>query len=500
LVNYSSLQNYFANRCQRNLVQTPNSPTLNARSLKSSLAACPSGSQSVLFPFKKLFSDELRDHFNQIGPIKSLEIIKDVNTLEPRGFAFIIFDSNETYQKAIKNSQYIKGRRVECKPALSKQKAKVKACDEKGKKLFVGGLSLETTEENLVEYFKAFGEIYKTYLIYDKHKNVSRGFGFVEFKSFESSEKVTNQNEHYLDDKLIECKKILHKAEIDELRSKNPNKKKVHPCAGSDYAGLGSNGPGKSSNKTGDGTANTSPVFEQTSSGAGSQDVPQVDFSTSTNSGDLKKNSSTADPAEKFTGPENPDPNSRAYNKNYLGYPDQVAGGNSLEGWETGSYQWEADLQPQHQQYYQEHEDFYYNGFMSTEHSNSSSNYNSNSGSNYNYNSQMQQGQRGNGGFTSGLQYQNPLVNHANNAPQGLHGQQFYKPQFENHNLNVHGMQYSNMNTQDRNPMNAPNPQTFSTQHQFVFFSTKKKSLRGNSEARLIFGRPQRILTSLKML
>jgi hypothetical protein len=353
---------------------------------------------------------------------------------------------------------------VECKPALSKQRAKVKAYDEKGKKLFVGGLSLETTEENLVEYFKAFGEIYKTYLIYDKQKNVSRGFGFVEFKSFGSADNVTDQKEHCLQGKVIECKNILHKAEIDELRSKYSTKKKS-PCAGSKNAGLGSNGSGRGSNKTGDDTANTCPAFEQTSNGADGNDLTQVDLCTQTNSGDLK-NLSSDYPADKFPGSENPDPNFSLYIKNYLGYPDQVGGRNSPAGWDICSDQWEADFQLK--QYC--HQDLYYNGFMSTQHSNSSSNSNSNSSSNYNYNSQMPQGPQGTGGLPGGVQYQNPFFNHANNAPPGFHGKPFYKPHFGSENLNVLSIPYSNMNTQERNPMNEANPQTFSTHFHLVSF------------------------------
>lgn len=132
----------------------------------------------------KITEEVLLNHFNKVGLINSCEIMKDSNTQEPRGFAFIVFDDNDAYQEAITVPQVIKGRRIECKPALSKQKAKIKSVDEKAKKLFIGGLSLDTTEKDLTDYFSKFGEIYKTYLIYDKNNNTSRGFGFVEFKSF----------------------------------------------------------------------------------------------------------------------------------------------------------------------------------------------------------------------------------------------------------------------------------------------------------------------------
>lgn len=188
----------------------------------------PSNSESKKQKFKvfigglppKITEEELRSHFENSGLIKSCEIIKDVNTQEPRGFAFIVFADEESYQKAISTSQTIKGRRIECKPALSKQKAKIKSADEKGKKQFIGGLSLEATDNDQADYFSKFGDIYKAYLIYDKNSNTSRGFGFVEFKSFLSADAVIKQKDHYIKEKLIECKKIMHKSEIEEVNSK----------------------------------------------------------------------------------------------------------------------------------------------------------------------------------------------------------------------------------------------------------------------------------------
>lgn len=331
-----------------------------------------------------------------------------------------------------------------------------------------------------------FGEIYKTYLIYDKQENVSRGFGFVEFKSFGSADNVTDQKEHYLQGKLIECKNILHKAEIDELRSKYSTKKKTL-CEGSENAGLGSNGSGKGSNKTRDDTPNISPAFEQTSNEADGKDLTKVNLCTQTNSGDLKSLCSDYHPV-KFLGSENPDPNFSLYSKNYLGYPDQRGGRNSPAWWDICSDQWLGDSRLK--QYC--HEDLYYNGFMSTEHSNSSSNYNSNSSSNYNYNSKIPQGPQGTGGLTGGVQYQNPFVNHANNAPPGFQGKPFYKPHFGSENLNVLSMPYFNLNAQDRNPMNAANPQTFSTHIHLVSFIYLKKVPEAIRRHARISGHPRK--------
>ena len=49
------------------------------------------------------------------------------------------------------------------------------------KKLFVGGLSWNTTDGSLAEAFEAFGEVTDAKVITDRETGRSRGFGFVTF-------------------------------------------------------------------------------------------------------------------------------------------------------------------------------------------------------------------------------------------------------------------------------------------------------------------------------
>lgn len=49
------------------------------------------------------------------------------------------------------------------------------------KKLFVGGLSFNTTDDGLREGFERFGEVTEAKVIMDRDTGRSRGFGFVTF-------------------------------------------------------------------------------------------------------------------------------------------------------------------------------------------------------------------------------------------------------------------------------------------------------------------------------
>ena len=58
------------------------------------------------------------------------------------------------------------------------------------KKLFVGGLSYETTEATLRETFSQAGTVDSATIIIDKMTNRSKGFGFVEMSSDEEAQKA----------------------------------------------------------------------------------------------------------------------------------------------------------------------------------------------------------------------------------------------------------------------------------------------------------------------
>jgi len=58
------------------------------------------------------------------------------------------------------------------------------------KKLFVGSLSWDTTDEGLQEAFAQFGEITEAKVITDRDSGRSRGFGFVTFTDDEAADKA----------------------------------------------------------------------------------------------------------------------------------------------------------------------------------------------------------------------------------------------------------------------------------------------------------------------
>ncbi|XP_046846019.1 heterogeneous nuclear ribonucleoprotein A1-like 2 isoform X2 [Xenia sp. Carnegie-2017] len=87
---------------------------------------------------------------------------------------------------------------------------------EQLRKLFIGGLSLETTEDDLREYFSRWGNIVDVVVMRFPDTRRSRGFGFVTFENVESVDDVLGIKSHFIDGKQVEPKRAVAK---DETRS-----------------------------------------------------------------------------------------------------------------------------------------------------------------------------------------------------------------------------------------------------------------------------------------
>ncbi|XP_033953668.1 RNA-binding protein Musashi homolog 2-like isoform X2 [Pseudochaenichthys georgianus] len=73
-------------------------------------------------------------------------------------------------------------------------------------KMFIGGLSWQTSPDSLREYFCKFGEIRECMVMRDPTTKRSRGFGFITFADAASVDKVLALTHHELDSKMIDPK------------------------------------------------------------------------------------------------------------------------------------------------------------------------------------------------------------------------------------------------------------------------------------------------------
>lgn len=91
-------------------------------------------------------------------------------------------------------------------------------------KLFIGGISWETSEEKLKDHFSTYGEVSQTVVMRDKASGRPRGFGFVVFADPSILDRVL-QDTHNIDGRTVEAKRALSREEqhTASRASGNPN-------------------------------------------------------------------------------------------------------------------------------------------------------------------------------------------------------------------------------------------------------------------------------------
>lgn len=73
-------------------------------------------------------------------------------------------------------------------------------------KVFVGGLSWDTTDDSLRTAFEPFGTLLSANIISDRETGRSRGFGFVMFEDEENAAKaIKEMTDTTLDGRVIRC-------------------------------------------------------------------------------------------------------------------------------------------------------------------------------------------------------------------------------------------------------------------------------------------------------
>ena len=83
--------------------------------------------------------------------------------------------------------------------------------------MFLGGLHLDSTEEDLREFFQAFGEIVDCVVMRDGHTKKSRGFGFVTFSDPSSVDKALDSKPHVITGREVDSKRAVPKEDCNPV-------------------------------------------------------------------------------------------------------------------------------------------------------------------------------------------------------------------------------------------------------------------------------------------
>mmetsp|Transcript_23497 Transcript_23497/g.55689 ORF Transcript_23497/g.55689 Transcript_23497/m.55689 type:complete len:382 (-) Transcript_23497:100-1245(-) len=233
--------------------------------------------------------ESLKFHFQQYGPVASVEVMRDRNTGDPRGFAFVVFTNAETVDLVMdeqrRNGHMINHKLVDVKRAQARGVAPPSihkgdgtdggggddgggghtpnhrssfgssghhrhggsasqdggggqdelTPEQKGNKIFVGGIPPEVDREELKEIFERFGPVVDAIVMIDQVSQRSRCFGFVTFEDgHQAAQKAVDAQPIDVHDVTTGT---IRKVEIRLATPKN-EQRRAPPAAGSKHIGL----------------------------------------------------------------------------------------------------------------------------------------------------------------------------------------------------------------------------------------------------------------------
>ncbi|XP_008787309.2 splicing factor 3B subunit 4-like [Phoenix dactylifera] len=175
--------------------------------------------------------------FVQAGPVVNVYVPKDRVTNLHQGYGFVEFRSEEDADYAIKILNMIK---LYGKPIRVNKASQDKKSLDVGANLFIGNLDPDVDEKLLYDTFSAFGVIVTNpKIMRDPETGNSRGFGFISYDSFESSDAaIESMNGQYLCNRQITVSYAYKKDTKGErhgtpaervLASSNPGTQKNRP-------------------------------------------------------------------------------------------------------------------------------------------------------------------------------------------------------------------------------------------------------------------------------
>ncbi|KAL4228954.1 hypothetical protein ACF0H5_011994 [Mactra antiquata] len=158
--------------------------------------------------------DSIKDHFGSYGTIVDCVVMRDPEKKRSRGFGFVTFAESSCVTDVQANRPHkIDGKQVETKRATPKsQQAEGQDAKVSTKKLFVGGIKDEITEEMIREEFSKYGSVEGVKIIQGK------GFGFIDFEDHDAVDLCNLIGRFQIADKWVNAKKAQDKNKQGQQR------------------------------------------------------------------------------------------------------------------------------------------------------------------------------------------------------------------------------------------------------------------------------------------
>ncbi|XP_027200302.1 RNA-binding protein squid-like [Dermatophagoides pteronyssinus] len=179
---------------------------------------------------------DLFDYFTQFGQVDKVTIKYNSSTGRSRGFGFVTFINDDTVDAVLKTGPHvIKNRTVDPKRPKGKNGLK---------KIFVGGIDGDMSNDEIRTYFEQFGPIENIERPFDRQRNRSREFCFIIFETGEAAESAVSVPKQVIGGKECDIK-VAHQ---NRNQNSHPNGMGGNSGGMMNRRGIGGSNGGNSNN------------------------------------------------------------------------------------------------------------------------------------------------------------------------------------------------------------------------------------------------------------
>lgn len=167
---------------------------------------------------KTIDNKSLYDTFSMFGNILSCKVASNVSDAKSLGYGFVHYESEEAAKDAIMrvDGKVIAGFKVSVSPFKSKKDRGTNK--NQYTNLYVKHFPLNWNQEAMEDFFGKYGTITSSFLPIDEEKNQAKGFGFVNYSTFEEAKNVVETLHGYQisPDKNLYVQRAMKKAEREK--------------------------------------------------------------------------------------------------------------------------------------------------------------------------------------------------------------------------------------------------------------------------------------------
>jgi len=159
--------------------------------------------------------DGFLNYFARFGDISEALVMRERNG-RSRGFGFVTFKDAATIEKLQSQTLTLDGRKLDIMEAIPRGEM-LNSTKPLPKKLYIAGVSWNTTDDGLFNFFSRYGTVVSAQIQRDRQTGRSRGFGFVSFEDASSAEKVLADQNLSLDGRRMEIKAAVPRGMVGQL-------------------------------------------------------------------------------------------------------------------------------------------------------------------------------------------------------------------------------------------------------------------------------------------